>query len=327
MGRALGARQILREIPAEFGQNYALDSLLIINPRARLALRIDKSVLAAPWAALGRVKVAVSDSGAQARELAGEAAAAGAKVVAIVGGDGSANGVAAALLGSQCALAVICGGTTNVLARSIGTPRDPVAASIILAAGWAAGHSRYVSVGRANEAIFLANVGVGLDAAIVERVEASPKRKRRFGHAWFLAAALLESGGAKYPALSVTGTTTAGKRWGPHATSLVVGLRSGPYSFVGPRPIQLSPGAGLRRDLHGVWLARTGRLALAHAGLAALRRSGPRSEVLTRVESTETIEVRSAAPAAFQVDGEFVGRSRIVRIDLHPQPLRLIWPG
>lgn len=304
-----------------------MDFLLLINPGARRAARIDTAALAAPWAAQGVTEVVVSKSRGQARQACAQAVSAGAKAVVIVGGDGSANNAAGRLLGSRSALAVIGAGTTNVIARSIGVPRDPVVASASLARGWADGGSQPVPVGRANDAIFLANAGVGFDAAVVRRVEASPNKKRLCGHVWFLAAALLESSAARQLDLSVSVVTRHGDRLGPAPTCFVAALRTGAYTFIGCRPLHLSPGSGLRPGLHGVWLTRPGRAALARVAATALTAKGPGNGFVTRVEDIEAIEISAAQPAPFQVDGDLVGHADQVRIDLHPEPLMLIRPG
>lgn len=304
-----------------------LDFLVIINPRARRAGRVDRAALAAPWSARGVTEVVLSASRDHAAALCEQAVTAGAKAIIVVGGDGSANAAAGQLLGSNTALAVVGAGTTNVFARSIGVPRDPLAASASLAQGWAAGRRHLIPVGRANKAVFLANAGVGLDAAVVRRVEAAPRAKRFSGHGWFLAAALLESGGARRPNLSVGIVPEAGEAIGPTATSFLAALRTGPYTFIGPRPLHLSPGSDLRRGLHAVQLAPRDRWALARAAAAALTANGPSSALVARHDSVKVIDITAAEPAPYQVDGEFVGTCLHLRIELHPDRLWLLRPS
>ena len=67
-------------------------------------------------------------------------------------------------------MAVLPGGGANVFARSLGLPRDAVEAAGVLLERL---HEppRRVPLGRAGDRWFLANAGVGIDAAIVRRVE------------------------------------------------------------------------------------------------------------------------------------------------------------
>jgi diacylglycerol kinase (ATP) len=67
------------------------------------------------------------------RPLAARAAAQGAFAVVAVGGDGTINQVAPALVGSRCSLGIIPAGTGNGLARALGIPLNAEAACRVLA--------------------------------------------------------------------------------------------------------------------------------------------------------------------------------------------------
>ncbi len=88
-----------------------------------------------------------------------------------VGGDGTAFEVANGLLGSRTALGVIPGGTGNDFVRSLGLPKDPVAAMDALLAA----PPRSINVCRLNDRIFLNVCGAGFD---VEVIIACNKAKR-----------------------------------------------------------------------------------------------------------------------------------------------------
>ncbi len=98
-----------------------------------------------------------------------EAVERGADVVLACGGDGTVRAVAEALAGTGVAMGLVPAGTGNLLARTIGTPQDVVAATRVALAG----DDRKIDVGRvrvddaADERVFLVMAGTGFDAAIM----------------------------------------------------------------------------------------------------------------------------------------------------------------
>lgn len=113
-----------------------------------------------------------------ATELAAQAVADGADLVIAMGGDGTVNEVLNGMANQKVPLAVIPAGTANVFCCETGIPRQPEKAARLLpewveatvALGWlrfVKGPSRY----------FLCMAGAGFDAAIVQRVEPSVKRR------------------------------------------------------------------------------------------------------------------------------------------------------
>ena len=122
----------------------------------------------------------VEDGGqAQARE----ALDAGATLVLAAGGDGTVRAVAEALRDEEATLAVIPGGTGNLLARNLGIPFASVEAACAIAFG-AARHAD----GSASEHVFLVMAGLGIDAAMI--AGAKPELKRRFGWLAYVDAAV-----------------------------------------------------------------------------------------------------------------------------------------
>jgi YegS/Rv2252/BmrU family lipid kinase len=100
----------------------------------------------------------------------------GAQVVAVYGGDGTISEVATGLAGTHTALALLPGGTGNVLAYEFGIPHDFIAAAQLLVTNYA---TRLVDMGTIGERKFLLRAGVGLEAMAVER---TPRQlKDRFG--------------------------------------------------------------------------------------------------------------------------------------------------
>ncbi|SDZ80086.1 diacylglycerol/lipid kinase family protein [Pedobacter hartonius] len=95
-----------------------------------------------------------------ARELIGKT-----DLVAVYGGDGCVTEVAAALHGSETPLAIIPGGTANVMARELGIPLDTQAALAVLTGKDY--EMRSIDMGLFNDQPFLLRVNIGIMADMV----------------------------------------------------------------------------------------------------------------------------------------------------------------
>ena len=82
--------------------------------------------------------------------------------IAVAGGDGTVESVAATLVGSELPLGIIPAGTFNNFARSLDLPMDPIEACQVILAG----NARQTDVGLANGKPFFECLGSGLDAAL-----------------------------------------------------------------------------------------------------------------------------------------------------------------
>jgi diacylglycerol kinase (ATP) len=122
------------------------------------------------------VELAVTSSAAEARSIARRAVADPPDVLAVCGGDGSVNEVACAVQDPPFPLAVLPGGTQNLLARELGINRDPVEALRCLPRLAA----RRVDLGLINDGsrgVFLLMVGIGFDAWVAASVSAADKKR------------------------------------------------------------------------------------------------------------------------------------------------------
>ncbi len=119
-------------------------------------------------------------------------------VIAACGGDGTISEVACGLSGSAIPLAILPGGTSNVLARELGIPLDADRAAELLFTG----QLRPVRVLTANERPFLLWAGAGLDARVMGHM--SLKLKRRLGRAGIAVTAASEFFRYEFPRLRVT---------------------------------------------------------------------------------------------------------------------------
>ena len=107
-----------------------------------------------------------------ALRTAHEAVQGGFDVVAAVGGDGTVNEVASALVNSNVCLGIIPMGSGNGLARGLGIPLQPKKACQILCAG----KVRRIDVGKIQNRYFFATFGVGFGVVVAKRFNARSRR-------------------------------------------------------------------------------------------------------------------------------------------------------
>jgi len=205
-----------------------------------------------------------------ATRFAQDAARRGVDVVVGFGGDGTLNEVATGIAGTSAALGVLPGGSTNVFARTLGMPNDPVGAVKLLVNGMRdpAGIGP-IGLGKVNGRYFCFHTGVGYDAAVVREVEKRASVKRWVGHPLFIYAAL-RTWFSKYdrtqPHFAVElpdGTSV------PDGYFTVV-LNTSPYTYLGNRPFNVVPEATLDRGLAIVTFRSLALVPLLQAAASAL---------------------------------------------------------
>ena len=117
--------------------------------------------------------VVLTEGPRHATQLAYEAASKGCELVVSVGGDGTMNEVAQALVGTPAALALIPCGSGNGLALHLGLPRSLNAALELIRHG-----GRYVPIdtGVVNDRAFFNAMGFGFDAEVSRRFNGLARR-------------------------------------------------------------------------------------------------------------------------------------------------------
>ena len=106
--------------------------LLVVNSSASSVTARGRVVITKALSADHDVTVAETTRRGHATRLAQGAAADGVDVVVVLGGDGTLNEAANGLAGTDTALAALPGGSTNVFARTLGLPDDPIEATGVL---------------------------------------------------------------------------------------------------------------------------------------------------------------------------------------------------
>ncbi|MBV9817780.1 MAG: NAD(+)/NADH kinase [Solirubrobacterales bacterium] len=283
--------------------------LVIVNPYATtVSDRLKNLVL---YALRGRYEVHAVDTERpnHATVLCREAAQEGYDVVVAFGGDGTVNEAANGLVGSDTPLCCLPGGRTNVYCRILGMPVDVVDATEHLLGLAHDFRPQRVDLGRVNDRHFLFSAGLGLDASVVQRVDAHPRLKARVGeyyYAWTAARTLTRNYLRRPPRLRVEldGETVAGVT--------VIVQNAALYTYFGDRPVHLGEGASLTSgDLAGVILQRASPLDVPTITWRALSRRA-RVAGHRRVhgfDGVRSMRVRSADERALplQVDGDHVG--------------------
>jgi diacylglycerol kinase family enzyme len=300
---------------------------LVVNPRAT---RVRPALIKMAIEVLGPLDaadVASTEHAGHGAVLATAAAARGATVIVVLGGDGTVSEVAAALAGTDVALVPLAGGSTNVFARALGWPHPASAAIPLLRPALDAPTWRDVRIGRIQagtiDQVFCINAGVGLDADAVHLVEARPWLKRRFRHLGFGAATVAAAvKAARHPAeLHATVDSAT-----PVTLTSLIAACGAPYAFLGPRPLDLVPGADFGDRLRWMGL-RSARLGPVAGAVGGALRGGRHLGRATIVDgwAAEEISVQSTRPAALQADGEPLGWHTRVRITPGPH-LRVLSP-
>ncbi len=300
---------------------------LVVNPFASSVTQRVRVRIVQLLSADHDVDVIDTTKGGHAVRLAHGAGKAGADLVIALGGDGTINEVANGLLGTDVAAAPLPGGSTNVFARSLGYPNDPVAATGVLLEALDAGSIRSAGVGLADGRAFLFHAGLGFDAAVVERVERRGPLKRVIGHPLFVAAAVetWRRSDRRRPWFSITADD--GRRLVDGA--MAVALNTRPYTYLGSRPLDLAPEAGIDRPLSLVALDSLTGSRLLPAAARALSGRGRlgRGRGAIHWSDVGAATVRGYRPFPYQLDGEFIGVTDRLRLEHRPDCLRLIVPA
>jgi diacylglycerol kinase (ATP) len=134
-----------------------------------------------------------------ARRIAAEAVAEGHGTVIVCGGDGTVHEVLPALAGSHTALGLLPRGTGNDLARALGIPRNPAAATRLLLDAPA----RPLDLGRCGERLFATVAAFGFDADVSARMAAG--RTAMKGTPGYLLASLSHLRHYRPPSVRLTG--------------------------------------------------------------------------------------------------------------------------
>jgi diacylglycerol kinase family enzyme len=300
--------------------------LLLVNSSASSVTARGRVVIHKALSADHDVTLAETSRRGHAIRLAQAAGADGTEVVVVLGGDGTMNEAANGLAGTGTALAALPGGSTNVFARTLGLPDDPIEATGVLLGALARNSVRRVGLGLVNGRYFLFHAGMGFDAAIVAQVEKRASLKRYASHPLFLFSAV-ETWFRHYDhsrprfAVHVDGEAVDDVYFG-------VCLNTNPYTYLGTRPLNLAPEATLDTGLTMVSvrsLSFTTIIGLAGSALASGDHLRHSRQVDYRTD-LPALTIEGYGPFPYQVDGDYLGEVTSLDFRHEPEALALVIP-
>ncbi len=341
-----------------------MPALLIVNPHATATTQLRRDVITHALASQMELEVVETRYRGHAGTLARQAASDGFQLILTLGGDGTVNEAVNGLLrgwraGTDPAFAAVPGGNANVFTRALGLPADPVDATGRILEALRAGRDRRVGLGCATpgaatpggptpgaatpggptpgeatpgggtpggrDRYFTFNAGLGLDAEVVRVIEELRAQGRRLTPGLYLRTALRQFYAVtdrRHPALTLE------REGQPPVGHLFLGIISNtsPWTYLGPRPVNPSPGAGFDTGLDIFALRRMGTIATLNAlrQMFAQRSEPPRGRHVVSVHDQPAFALRSDHPVALQVDGEYVGEHESVTFRAVPRALRVI---
>lgn len=297
--------------------------MLIANPYAGSVSRRTKEVIVKALEADFKLEVAETTSRNHASELTRDAVDRDFDAVIVFGGDGTINEAAQGLVGTDVALGVLPGGSTNVISRALGVPRDPVEATAFVAGHARSNTKRRINVGRVNERYFLFSAGMGLDAEVVRRVEADPEGKRKNHESLFVRNAF-KAGLTQYRGLPPFIEMRV-ENEEPVLCVTSICCNGSPFTYYRGMPVDVCPDARLDKGLDFFGLARI-RLRtvprLVYSLFVSRSHPGWSSAHYTHDVRRGRMSAERATPV--QVDGDYIGEMDRADLSLVPDALDLL---
>lgn len=301
--------------------------VLIVNPAASSVTRRDLVVIEKRLSAAHDLVTHRTTRQGHATRLAHRAMKEGADVVITVGGDGTVNEAANGLLGTNCALAPLPGGSTNVFARAIGYPNDATKATDAILDALEKKSFINAGVGKANGRAFMFHVGVGFDASVVDRVEQRGALKKYLGHPWFIASAIRSWRSTDRQNLKFRVDTDDGRS--VEIAQMAVALNVNPYTFLGNLPLELAPEVTLTTLPSLVAFEDMSIRNLITAGRAALlgKEGLPHGDGLHHLKEVAAATITSEQPFPYQLDGEPLDPVTELRLEYSPDAIQILAPA
>lgn len=299
-------------------------ALLVFNPNATTTTDTVREVIASALRSEVDLDVQPTKQRGHATHIVAGAVHEGVDAVFSLGGDGTANEVMQALAGTDVAMGIIPGGGANVLARGLGLPNDPVAATSVALERLRSGQRRTIGLGQAGGRYFGFNAGFGFDAAVVRLVEQNAALKRRLRQAAFVYLAFrgwFSDRDVHAPTIDLR--TPDGQSHGPFG--IVIAGNGNPYTYLGQRPMQVTPQADFDAGLDVTAIGRVSTVPLLRIVAQVFGSGGHVANHHVRYwHDLRGFVVRSPHPLPLQVDGDYAGEHAEVVFRSVPDALTVL---
>ena len=313
-------------------------AVLIVNPTATSTTPAGRDLLANALKSRLELTVEHTHHRGHGTELAQQAVADGVDLVVVHGGDGTVSGVVNGLLGHPGstpagpvpAVAVVPGGSANVLARSLGIAKDPVAATnqLIQLIDDYRRHQTWRRIGLIDcgEQWAAINAGMGIDAEVVAGVEAQRDKGVKVTplRYWRVAVPLTIAFSRREPTLTLE---LPGRDPIPGVHFVWVSNTS-PWTYSNNRPMVTNPGCTFESGL-GVFALDAMKVWPTLNLVRQILGKGPKpnAKQLIRDDDAACLRVTSAgAPIASQFDGEYLGLRESMTFRAVPDALAVVAP-
>lgn len=306
--------------------------LIIVNPYATTVSNRLKNLVVYALQARYEVEAVDTEASEHAIEIGREARDGGYDIVVAFGGDGTLNEVANGLAGTDVPVSVLPGGSTNVVARTLGIPTDVVDATEHLIGLADDFRPQRVDLGTINGRRFVFACGMGLDATVVKRVNSRPGLKARAGP-WYFTWAAISGFYRTYLRDPARLSLAAEGREIEGVTTIF--QNSEPFTYFADRPVRVCDGAELTNGRFSA--AILNRAAQRDMPTIALRVLHPRFkatnhrhidhfENLTEAHVTSISRDPGDELRRFpvQVDGDYIGEFTEAEIGIEPRSLTLV---
>ncbi|MEZ4732790.1 MAG: diacylglycerol kinase family lipid kinase [Caldilineaceae bacterium] len=270
--------------------------------------------------------ISITKKAGDARQQAQWAVQSGVDIVAAYGGDGTVTEVASGLLGSDVPLAILPGGTGNVMSIELGIPPD-LGAACLLAAGENSAIQR-IDCGQVNEHFFLLRLSVGLEAEMIEAT--TREAKERYGIFAYLWSALQN---LRQPEIAQYHMMLDGQEILSEGVTCVV-ANSANLGLAGVKLLPTVDISDGKFDVIVIQQANLTALFEILGGVLGLNEAPlqPSADELNsqlrqslQVWQAKAIQITTTPALPIQVDGEIIGEGRI-QCNVLPQALRVIVP-